>query len=212
MIKILNSNAIAFEGGKFSDISSDSKNSNALLSPSSANIKDKYTRSDVNDKKQIKEKFTDLKDSYIGAVKGASKFTKAAKGTVKGIAGGTAAAAAAAFVGRNIQKGDGKIGDTLAAMAENAGNMASAIVKKGIPFVWKNSPKTILTKIACVPKAFYKYCSSGVKEGAKGTKVVGTIATLAGVGTFAYNIVKGVLQGNKAAADIDHYTGRGHTK
>ena len=132
--------------------------------------------------------------------------------TLKGIRDGVVTAAVVAFVGRNVQKGEGQIAETLKSMGGNLIEMGTTFVTEGIPKIWKNSPEAWFKSLTNVPTSFYKYCASGVEQGAKGSKTVGAFATLAGIGVLGFNIIKGRLKGNKGMADLDHYTNNGHNK
>ena len=165
----------------------------------------------VIEKDSPKEK-GEKKHIILNTLKGLTKFSHTAKGTLKGIRDGVITAAVVAFVGRNAQKGNGQIIDTFKSMGGNLIEMGTTFVTEGIPKIWKNSPEEWFKSLTNVPTSFYKYCASGVKQGEKGSKTVGAIATLAGIGVLGFNIIKGRLKGNKGMADLDHYTNNGHNK
>ena len=166
---------------------------------------------DVIEKDSIKEK-GEKKHIILNTLKGLTKFSHTAQGTLKGIKDGVITAAVVAFVGRNMQKGNGQVIDIAKSMGGNLVEMGVCFITKGIPKLWKNSPEAWFKSLINVPGSFYKYCSSGIEKGAKGSKLVGTIATLAGLGVLGFNIIKGKIKGNKGMADLDHYTNNGHNK
>ena len=165
---------------------------------------------DVIKNKGIKEKTTSAFGKVINFFKSVAKTKETAKGTLKGLRNGAIATVGVAFVGKNLQEGEGKILSTITAMGKNIGKVISTTVTKVIPTVFTKSPKEYLSSIRHLPKGFYNYCSSGVEKGAKGSKTVGIVSTLAGIGVLGYNIIKGLAKGNMKKADIDHYTDNGH--
>ncbi len=171
---------------------------------------DVKTNDDVIKNKSIKEKATSAFGKVVNYFKSLAKTRETAKGTLKGIKNGAIAAAAVAFVGKNIQEGKGQIGSTIVAMGKNVGKIISTTATKVIPAVFNSSPRELLGHVKHLPKGFYNYCASGVEKGAKGSKTVGIVSTLVGIAVLGYNVAKGLAKGNMKKADIDHYTGNGH--
>ncbi len=170
----------------------------------------KANATDVVENKSIKKEKTSFFGKIINFFKTILKAKETIKGTAKGVKNGLIAMAAVGFVGKNLQEGKGEILPTIVATGKNIGKIVSTTVTKVIPAVFKSNPKELLSSVKKLPKGFYKYCSSGIEQGAKGSKTVGIVATLAGVGILAYNTIKGMAKGNMKKANVDHYTDNGH--
>ncbi len=140
----------------------------------------------------------------VDAVKHITTASGIAAGAAKGAAKGVVVTAGVGIIAKNAVGSKGTITGTVAGSIQDAFKAAKTAVKS-VPDLISKAPAENLKNALSLPKKFYK-------DYMKGNKAAAVVATFAGLGVLAANVIKGKINANYKNADLDHKTNSGHQK
>ena len=162
------------------------------------------SQAQVAEKTSLKEKFNNFKKATTGILKDFNTVTNTSGGFIRGIADGAIIGSVVGLIGKNIKNADGKILGTLKGIGSDCWSGLGKAVKS-LPKVWTQAPKDNIKGILSLPSKYYT-------QYLKGNKVIGALATVAGVGVLALRTVQGKMTANMKNANVDHATNLGHVQ
>lgn len=158
----------------------------------------------VVQKTSLSDKFNRAKLTAVNALKSINTLFGVSGGMLGGVVKGAAVATGIGFIGKNIKDGQNSITNTLKGMGSDVFNVGKNILKF-IPAIVTKAPLDNIKNILKITPNFYT-------QYLKGHKGIAAIATVAGIGVFALNTLKGKIKANRNNADVDHSVNTGHIK